>query len=656
MEKTVESKINSGSQMALFEVGNETFGINISSIREIVRVPELTTVPNAPGYLSGLTNLRNKVLPVIDTGKRLNMVKSVITDSSRVLVLDTKYSLSGIIVDKVKGVFNIEDTTIEIPPDIISGGIDRKFIKSVIKSGDDRKIVMEFDVNALCDIDITNEINMTKAQLASAEEKKDESAISAEMQIVTYLISTEEYAFPIQVVNEVLRVGAITKVPNAPDYVSGILTVRNSILPVIDNRKLFGLISLNEELKNTITGLERQTKKWYDEFLNSVQNGIVFKQISEAANTQLGKWLEHFRTVSKEIGEINQDLRNINIKLSNNAKEFTAQSKKLKKEQAIVLFHELITPFYKLINQEFAELSEFIKKGVIEDQRIIVVEINKYPVGLLVDRVQQVLRTPVKALENPPDILTSGRAKALKNIVKFNNGERIILLVDEMHLIEVDKLKQLNDMKNAIYTKEIKTANAATNDEIQLVTFNLDKESYAIAIEDVQEINRIDAITSVPQAPEFIEGVMNLRGNVIPVINLRKRFKLPEKSFDNSTKVIIVTILNRLTGLIVDSVSSVLRVSKRNIETSISIMESNVDLEFLKGVCKTDKTKKMLLLISIEKILTSEQKKQFSSVTSNSKSKDETFSEKEKIEVTETVEQEEIKEENGNHKKLIKAR
>jgi len=610
MENYSTSKTASGNQMALFEIGSETFGINIATIKEIVRVPDLTTVPNAPNYLKGLTNLRNRVLPVLDTRIRLNLPKTEITESSRILVLDINSSSTGIMVDKVKGVFSIEEMTVEQPPEIVASGIDRKFIKSVIKSGDGKKVIMEFDVNVLCAINMELSQQQKKQQTTIDEEKKEDIVKIEEIQMVTFMISSEEYAFPIHIVSEVLRVGNITKVPNAPEYVTGILNVRNSILPIIDNRKLFGLKSISEELLAEFNTIYNNGKQWFEELKHAIDNDHAFKQNLDVTKSRLGKWIEHFRTVSKEISEVIQELRYINIRLFENAKKTYEFSKKSNRENSRKMFVEQVQTVFEQLTGKFQELKEAVAKGIVEDQRIMVIEINNYPIGLMVDRVQQVLRVPKNIMEAPPAILSTGRSKAMKNIVKFNNGERIIVLIDETQMIANDKMNEINNLNSNLVDKQSRNKDMTSGDEVQLVTFNLDNEQYAISIEEVREINRIDSITTVPQAPEFIEGVMNLRGNVIPVINMRKRFGLMNKNFDNATKVIIVNIMNRLTGLIVDSVSEVLRISKSKIEPALSIMQTNVNMEFLKGICKHDKTKKMLLLISVDKILSTDQKKQ----------------------------------------------
>jgi len=219
-------------------------------------------------------------------------------------------------------------------------------------------------------------------------------------------------------------------------------------------------------------------------------------------------------------------------------------------------------------------------------------------------------------MENPPIIINNDRSEVLKSIAKIDDGKRIILLLDENSLIEetaIEVLKNIN-LKNETMA-DLTSIVSIDNDEIQLVTFKLGAEEFAVGIEEVQEINRVDEITAIPQSQAYIDGVMNLRGNVIPVINLRKRFGLEFKEHDEASRVIIVTILNKQTGLIVDSVSEVLRIPSKNIESTPDLMAQDTKTSFLKGVGKSKETGKMLLLISIDKILSSEEQKELIATT-----------------------------------------
>lgn len=141
--------------------------------------------------------------------------------------------------------------------------------------------------------------------------------------------------------------------------------------------------------------------------------------------------------------------------------------------------------------------------------------------------------------------------------------------------------------------------------ELQLVAFQLAEEVYGVDIAQVQEIIRMQPITKVPGAPDFVEGVINLRGRVIPVIDLRKRFRLPKGEETKSTRIIVVDVPPHTVGMIVDSVDEVLRLSEEKIEPPSPLIAS-IDTEYIKGVGKLEG--KLLILLDLAKVLTKEEK------------------------------------------------
>lgn len=140
----------------------------------------------------------------------------------------------------------------------------------------------------------------------------------------------------------------------------------------------------------------------------------------------------------------------------------------------------------------------------------------------------------------------------------------------------------------------------ADSEVLQFVTFTMNNEAYAVDILNVQEINRITEITKVPNAADHVEGVINLRGKVIPVINLRKKFRLKEKQADYTSRIIIMGINGITNGLIVDSVSEVLRVPANIIEPAPT-MSSDLSSKFIKGIAKMDD--RLIILLDIDKLL-----------------------------------------------------
>lgn len=133
---------------------------------------------------------------------------------------------------------------------------------------------------------------------------------------------------------------------------------------------------------------------------------------------------------------------------------------------------------------------------------------------------------------------------------------------------------------------------------IQLVSFKLADEEFGVDILQVQEINRLVEITKVPKTPDFVEGVINLRGKVIPVVDLRKRFELEKNDSNADTRIIVVDIDNSIMGMIVDEVSEVLRLSVSTIEPAPDITTS-IEADYISGVAKIDD--RLLILLDLSK-------------------------------------------------------
>ncbi|MGO0121819.1 chemotaxis protein CheW [Desulfothermobacter acidiphilus] len=136
--------------------------------------------------------------------------------------------------------------------------------------------------------------------------------------------------------------------------------------------------------------------------------------------------------------------------------------------------------------------------------------------------------------------------------------------------------------------------------EEQLVIFRLADQTYGVDVGSVVEIIRMESVTRVPRAPEFVEGVINLRGRIIPVIDLRRRFGLPLKESDRSTRIVIVEMGGMMVGMIVDAVLEVLRVPAEKVEPPPAVV-SGVDVAYLRGIALWQED--MIILLDLEKVL-----------------------------------------------------
>ncbi|MGB4701761.1 MAG: chemotaxis protein CheW [Syntrophomonadaceae bacterium] len=146
-------------------------------------------------------------------------------------------------------------------------------------------------------------------------------------------------------------------------------------------------------------------------------------------------------------------------------------------------------------------------------------------------------------------------------------------------------------------------------DEIQLVVFTLKQGDtvceYGVPISQVQEIIPMAKPTRLPQVPDFVEGIINLRGKIIPIIDLKKRFDMEATEITSDTRSVVVEVSGQTVGIIVDEVSEVLRLSKDNIEPPPAAI-GGITAEYLTGVGKLED--RLLILLDMDKILTEQEK------------------------------------------------
>jgi purine-binding chemotaxis protein CheW len=153
---------------------------------------------------------------------------------------------------------------------------------------------------------------------------------------------------------------------------------------------------------------------------------------------------------------------------------------------------------------------------------------------------------------------------------------------------------------------------AATSDELlQLVSFNIGGEEFGVDILQVQEIIRMLEVTRVPNAPEYVDGVINLRGRVIPIIDLRRRFGMPRKDHDKNTRIVVVELVGQVVGFVVDAVSEVLRIPRSVTEPPPSFV-GGVREEYITAVGKLED--RLLILLDLEKVLMDNETKEVASI------------------------------------------
>jgi purine-binding chemotaxis protein CheW len=592
------------SQLVTFQLGDEEFGFDIMSVQEIIRLPKLARVPKTPDYVEGVANLRGVVLPVIDTRARFGMPRSEETDRTRVLVLDVNGAKTGLRVDRVRQVTRVARAATELPPPIIRG-IQGNFLKSVVKLDDGKRIIMALDPARVCEItlaapdDAAGDRPVTGAGRPAVAgpvggEASDTTGVE---QVVTFRLGREEFAFRISRVREILRVEVPKVVPDTPPHVLGVLTVRGRILPIVDLRRLLGHASLAQEMAADCQGLRSAYEAWRDQAVRQVAAGS--KAVAATAPDAVRVWLGDFNPASQALMDPAVRLRTANDAVLKACAAPSAET-----------FEPVVAAAVAEAASALTALSGLFERHVREDQRIIVVESRGLLLGLVVDHVSEVLNVPRNLIDRPPQAACGGGME-LSGIAKLEGGKRLILLLDNDQLLDGHDLPQSpadgppqaadgpgdQTKENGVKREQPEGA------EQQLVTFILDGEEYGIPISQIQEIDRVGQVKRIPKAPAYVEGVTNLRGEVVPVINTRRRFDLPAKARDDRDRIIIVDVDGHKTGLLVDSVRENLNLPRRDISPPPTTLDNGVDSRFISGIGKVDDGKRMIVLLDVRKVL-----------------------------------------------------
>jgi len=618
--KQSSAELKDESQFVTFLLNEEEFGFDIMSVQEIIRLPKMAKVPRTPVYVDGIANLRGVVLPVIDMRKRFGMERTEETDRTRVLVVDIDGVKTGLRVDRVKQVTRVLRSEMEAPPAAIRG-TSSDYLEGIVKLDKGQRIVMALNAAHVCDIGITRKTSSAASVASSGLESGMQQLTDrsgAEVQkMVTFRIAKEEFAFNMEHVREILRVRTPNQVPDVPDYVLGVLTVRGKVLPIIDLRCLLQQRSLADEFVENCKPLREEFERWIEQ-TEKLFAGDTHAKLDAAVTENLRKWIAETNSSSEVLTETLAKARGANQQV---IKQIQLREKSVESGDSDAV-RACEAEVIAAAREAVAALRSFeqqIAQNIQEDQRIIVVDAEGFAIGLVVDHVHEVLNVPKNLMEPPPQITTSGGME-LSGVAKLDNGSRLILCLDVATLMKDQKVRDVQGSVQhaAQEEKSMETQSADVGaqqlSEIQLVTFMLGAEEFGVPISQIQEIDRLGKVTKVPKAAPFIEGITNLRGEVIPVLDTRKRFDLEAKPSDDRTRVVIVNFGGVRTGLVVDSVRQVLNLATKDIAPPPEAIGSGIDQQFISGIGKADSGKRMIVLLDVEKILSRQEQTQLSEV------------------------------------------
>lgn len=478
-------------QLITFRLGKERFGINLNYVQEIIRPPEVIKVPLTREYFLGLANLRGEILPVFDGRLKIQIPPAELTESSRVVVLKQGREKVGLLVDRMAEVVDLEGAVYE---EIANAQVNTRLVRRVVRLPHSEELIMEIEPEGLFEKKDTKATqNNNNLDLGLNEKATVENESSSLEQLIGFKLGQEEFSLPIAFVQEIVRVPeVVSKTPGLPQYVEGIITLRNYTLPVINLR--------------VFLGLERRE---FDE-----KTRIVVLNITTAEGS--------------------------------------------------------------------------------------------YLFGLVTDEVTEVLRIQKSEIDDVPAYLASDAGNLISGVCKLNNGQRLIytlvpekLLEESKLALEAKKESDQDDRKQELLSQEE-----------QFVIFGLANGEYGIEITSVQEIIHIPELTSVPQAPDFIEGIINLRGAILPVINLRKKFNLAQNDDDDSGRIIVVDYQGLKLGLMVDVVREVLKIKVQEMEDAPLILTTEIQQDFISKIAKIQGGERLILILDLKHVISREEKEQ----------------------------------------------
>lgn len=594
-----ETEADDVNQIVTFQIGEEEYSFDILDVREIIRPVQLTRIPLAPYHVKGVANLRGDVLPVLDLHKQFGIEDHNTTDKTRILVVDHNEKIAGLYVDAVHQVTNVQASQWEDTRKS-ANGIHNKYLKSVAKLDNGKRIVLGLDPDKVCEIDIDQSLfdraeNLETASADTVKVKQEETFIA-----VTFESSGVEYYQPIEGVQEIIRIRDGRPLANSPDFIKGILSLRGEVIPILDLRSLLGRISFESQKAAELQKSKKTFSNWADEVSRALLNNSVPSELVDKGRQTVDATSD-LRSSNDQLSRAYDALR-LSIQAYSNS-----LSAQLDNAQSTNI--DELSELSSKTEAEFENCTNIVATASQDDQKIIVIRMGSFIAGLQVDVVKEVRAFPKSCLEAPPS-LAQNPSNELSGIIKLNGGKRMILKLDAETLVGEKALKALSSsVQNSITkTQEKETMNNesenVSSDEIQLVCFKIGDDEYASPIEHIREIDRISDITAMPEAPNYIDGITNLRGEVLTVVSLRKRFEMEDKENDDKSRIIVVDIDGAKTGLRVDSVSHVIRISQSIVSGPPKHTSSALMNDFITGIAKAENGRRIIILVDLKKLLT----------------------------------------------------
>jgi purine-binding chemotaxis protein CheW len=478
--KTAKDIVPSG-QLVTFTLDSVEFGMDIDRVQEITPRAGITPVPGAPSFVLGVVNLRGIIIPVLDSRLRFHLAPAEPTPRTRIIILNLAGQPTGLQVDSVAEVVRLEDLTIRETPPLVAG-VRSDYLAGMVTVGN--RLITLIDLDKILD---SSEFSQRELLLDS---NSGSPAFGGVGSYVTFAMGRESFGINLQLVEEIIELPTVTKVPDAPPYVMGVICLRDQVLPLLDFIQL-----------------------------------LPVEDDGNSAHREM----------------------------------------------------------------------------------VILLSFGEARVGIAVDAIQEIIRVREEDVLPPPHTLSESEATKFEGVVV--RSDRMVSLLKVLDVITGEDQEKIAAMGTTLTERRAHEVVVESHD-LPLVVFRLGNEAYSLRLHEVREIIMAGLVTPVPRAPSFIDGVLNLRGEVMPVIDLRDRFGLPRKERTSLTRIIITPIGGVFTGLVVDSVDEVKNVDQRRLEEPPRVTAAGANA-YITKVARTETG--VVFLLDIQQLLTDTEGRQLES-------------------------------------------
>jgi len=238
-----------------------------------------------------------------------------------------------------------------------------------------------------------------------------------------------------------------------------------------------------------------------------------------------------------------------------------------------------------------------------EYSRVVIINNGGFSFGVIVDKVSHVVRVQKKLFKESGQNANCSGTGFIKGIFNLNNGKRQVMMLEPNKLISLEDLKGVLDAGHKKTVNDISSSASEADNNLEYVVFKLGEEEYGIEIKNVLEINRINEIAHFPGAPDFIDGMVDLRGDIIPILNLRRLFAIHDSDSYNTSKFLVAEFENKRVGILIDSVSEVLRFSMAYLDEAPEALKGSDQDRYIDKIAKLNHGKRIVLILNLSTLL-----------------------------------------------------